>query len=199
MAEWWDRANDIIDARRWSRADVARRISVPEDRLYKWLQGEVAQPRGDAISKLAVVLGVHEYWLRTGKGPRVSSAQLVGYISAGEEFYPIDDFAPGAGFEDVTLSLDVADPIAIRVRGSSMSPVYRNGDDLFCSRERGVSIESVVGRDCVVLTKDGAGYVKQLRPGNAGRFTLRSYNPAYEDIENVDIEWAAPIMVIRRA
>lgn len=198
MYAWAERTLDVLRQRGWSHAELARRTDVPEQRLYKWLQGRVAQPRGDALARIANALGVHHYWLETGRGPRVSAVPLVGYVSAGEEFYPIDDLAPGAGHDDVPLSMDAIDPIAIRIRGSSMSPVYRSGDDLFCTRMRG-DVQDAIGRDCVILTKDGAGYVKQLRRGPDGRFILRSYNPAYEDIEDVEIEWAAPIVFIRRS
>lgn len=176
-----------------------RRTGENRDIVYKWLQGGVAQPRGEAMERIANALGVHEHWLRTGRGPQVSSVPLVGFVSAGEEFLPIDDLAQGAGHDDVPLSIDVFDPIAIRVRGSSMSPVYRNGDDIFCSRVRGEDIQRALGRDCVILTKSGAGYIKQLRRERDGRFVLRSYNPAFEDIEGVEIEWVAPVMYIRRA
>lgn len=196
---WAERTLEVLASRGWSRAELSRRSGISDQRLYKWLQGVVAQPRGDVLFRLAGALGVHHYWLMTGRGPRVATVPLVGFVSAGEEFYPIDDLAQGAGLEDVPLSLDVADPIAIRVRGASMSPVYRNGDDLFCSRLRGENLDDAVGRDCVVQCKDGAGYVKQLRRERDGSFVLRSYNPAYPDIENVEIEWAAPVMFIRRA
>lgn len=199
MHSWAVRANDALQKRGWSEAELARRAGVPKESLYKQLQGKVENPRGDTIRRIANALGVHEFWLRTGRGPKVSSVPLVGFVSAGEEFYPIDDLALGAGHEDVPLALDVADPIAIRVRGSSMSPVYRHGDDLFCSRMRGANVADAIGRDCVVLTREGAGYVKQLRRDGEARFILRSYNPAYADIEGVEIEWAAPIIFIRRA
>lgn len=199
MYPWAERANTALRARGWSKAELARRSGANKQELYKWLQGLVAQPRGDSLGRMARTLGVNEYWLLTGRGPRVSAAPLVGFVSAGEEFYPIDDLAQGAGLDDVPLDLDAADPIAIRVRGSSMSPVYRNGDDLFCARVRGLDIERAVGRDCVVQTKEGAGYVKQLRRNRDGRYVLRSYNPAFEDIEGIEIEWVAPIVFIRRA
>lgn len=199
MSDWADRARAILVQSGWTEAELSRRTGLPLQRLYKQMRGNVENPGGDALTRIANALGAHEFWLRTGRGPRVSSVPLVGYISAGEEFYPIDDHLPGAGLEQVPLSFDVADPIAIRVRGSSMSPVYRHGDDLFCSRVRGIVMEEVVGRDCVVLTKDGAGYVKQLRRGPGRGFTLRSYNPAFADIEEAELEWAAPICFIRRA
>lgn len=199
MYPWAERANAALKARGWSKAELARRSGLDTQELYKWLQGKVAQPRGDSIGRLARTLGVNEYWLMYARGPRISAAPLVGFVSAGEAFYPIDDLAQGAGLDDVPLDLDVADPIAIRVRGSSMSPVYRNGDDLFCARVRGADIDGAIGRDCVVQTKDGAGYIKQVRrSGNSG-YILRSYNPAFDDIEGVEIEWVAPVILIRRA
>lgn len=199
MATWADRANAEVKRRGWSLAELARRAGVNEDALYKHLQGKVAQPRGETVAKYARALGLHEAWLRFGHGPRVASVPLVGFVGAGEEVVGPDTYPYNGGFDEVDVSLDATDPIALRVRGRSMIPVYRPGDELLCARVRGSDIESVVGLDCVVLTRDGASYVKQVRRGRSGRYVLRSYNPTVDDIEDVDLEWAAPIVMIRRA
>ncbi len=199
MAEWAQRLERELRRHGWSVVELSRRSGVSLENLYKYVRGGVAQPRGETIPRLAAAIGVHEYWLLRGRGPRVASVPLVGYVSGGEEFYPIDDLSQGAGLESIPLSLDAEDPVAIRVRGVSMSPVYRAGDDLFCSRLRGVNVEDAVGRDCVVMTTSGAGYIKNLRRLPDGSFILRSYNPAYQDIDNVEIEWVAPVIFIRRA
>lgn len=199
MYPWAERANQELLRRGWKAAELARRAGLPSETLWKQLQGGVANPRGDTIPRIARVLGVHEYWLRTGKGPRLTSVPVVGSVGAGEEFIPIDDHIKGAGLDEIDLNFEEIDPIAIQVKGNSMSPVYRSGDYLFCSRRTGADVESVIGRDCVVMLTNGAGYVKQLRRAGPRGYLLRSYNPAFEDIENVEIEWVAPVIMIRRA
>lgn len=202
MATWADRINEERIRRGWSKAELARRAGVSQEAIYKHLPESgppVDQPRGDTIRRYARVLGLHDYWARTGEGPRIASIPLVGYVGAGEEFFPLADHERGAGHDEVEINMDAVDPIALRVRGRSMIPVYRPGDDLLCSRLRGADIPSAIGRDCVVMTNEGAGYVKQLRRGRNGRFTLRSYNPSFEDLEDIEVDWAAPILIIKRA
>jgi hypothetical protein len=81
-----------------------------------------------------------------------------------------------------------------------MFSAHRPGEDLISARLHGAKIESALGRDCVVLADAGAGYVKLLRRGSAaGRFNLHSHNLSCEDIVNVRIVRAAPIVLIRRA
>jgi len=57
-----------------------------------------------------------------------------------------------------------------------------------------------VGQDCVVRMRAGDGYIKHLLDGaRPGTFTLRSVsNPIAKDIKNVPIDWAAPIVWIKR-
>ena len=133
--------------------------------------------------------------------PDPQHVPVIGYIGAGEEWFPIDDHERGAGLDEISMELahDV-DPIAIWVRGDSMEPVYREGDALICSRWQGAEIRNLINEDVVVRTADGRGYLKILLKGSRpDKFRLRSYNPTYHDIEDVALEWAAPIAWIRRA
>ena len=148
--------------------------------------------------RLADCLGVTESWLRFNVGPAIIRIPVVGRVTAGESFIPMDDGPLGGASEEVGFSLDDADPIAIEVRGESMLPVYRPGDFLLCSRKRGNEINQCLNRDCVVKTNQGEGYVKKVITGPSERsFTLISYNaPA---IEGVGLLWAAPIIWVKRA
>jgi phage repressor protein C with HTH and peptisase S24 domain len=168
-----------------------------DTKVYKYLQGKVDQPRGDAMLRLADSLGVTESWLRFEVGPAVVRIPVVGRVAAGESFLPFDDNPLGSGYDEIEFTLDDADPIAIEVRGESMLPVYRPGDYLLCSRRRGVEIQHCIGKDCVVKTDQGEGYVKKLMNGSqSGTFTLISYNAP--PIENVRLLWAAPIIWVKR-
>lgn len=149
-----------------------------------------------AIAKLAG-MSVAEFF-HTKAEPRL--VPIVGYVSGGESFVPSNDIEEAADIEHVMLAIPEDDQIAVRVRGDSMRPVYRNGDVIIGSRRNRRSIAAFIGRDCIVKTTAGEGYVKVVHRGaRSGRFVLRSYNPAYVDIEDVEIEWAAPITHIIRA
>lgn len=194
---WSQRLNQMLTVRGWTQAELARRTGLSRESIKKYCQGSVAQPRGDALDRLAAALDVQPIWLRDGHGPQWHSIPVVGYVGAGEKFHAVDDLAQGAGLDSVELDLNDADPIAVEVRGDSMLPVYRPGDRLLCSRLRGNDESGFLGRDCVVKLLSGAGYVKRVVRGAApGLYTLVSY--AADPIPDVRLEWAAPIVWIRR-
>jgi transcriptional regulator with XRE-family HTH domain len=197
MDHWSKRLWRALEWKGWTQRELARRAGIDEQKVYKYLQGKVDQPRGDTMLRLADSLGVTESWLRFEVGPAVVRIPVVGRVAAGESFLPFDDNPLGSGYDEIEFTLDDADPIAIEVRGESMLPVYRPGDYLLCSRRRGVEIQQCLNKDCVVKTDQGEGYVKKLINGTAtNSFTLLSYNAA--PIENVRLLWAAPIIWVKR-
>ena len=202
MNSWWKRVRDELDRKGWSVVELERRTGIDKGRLYKYVTGEVAQPRGDAFSRMSQAFGVNEWWLRTGEGTRSCQLPVIGRLSAGEEWIPLPDGAPGGQHVDFDLGRE--DFFAIEVHGVSMSPAYRDGDMVICSRHqltefRSGDLAKFRRRDCAVKTASGMGYLKFIIPGRAdGLFTLRSYNPDYPDIENVALQWIAPVVWIRR-
>lgn len=64
--EWWERLQQRADELGWSKAELGRRAHVSYDNINKYLRGDVAQPRGDAIDKLAAAIGKPALWLRDG-------------------------------------------------------------------------------------------------------------------------------------
>jgi phage repressor protein C with HTH and peptisase S24 domain len=122
-------------------------------------------------------------------GPRIAFA--VGYVGAGE-FFPIDDHAVGAGLEEVEFPAGVPDDaVLLIVRGDSMAPRYFDNEYLFYRRD-GRPPSELIGRECVIKLTDGRMYVKELRRGQQGLFTLFGWNAPL--IENVAVEWAAPVL-----
>lgn len=200
MSEWSKRASAVLARRGWTQAELARRSGQDQHRLNKWFQGRVDNPRGDALARIAAALGVNLPWLQYGKGPAISSLPLIGYVSAGEAWIPTQEHDNGHGLDEVEFAIpDHDDPIAIEVRGNSMSPAYRPGDKVICSRRRDGEMSSAIGRDCVVLTRNGEGYLKRLIRGSTpGCYTLRSYNPDFPDQVDIELEWAAPVLWIKR-
>ena len=202
MNSWWKRVRDELDRKGWSVVELERRTGIDKGRLYKYVTGEVAQPRGDAFSRMSQAFGVNEWWLRTGEGTRSCQLPVIGRLSAGEQWIALPDGALAAKHVDFDLGRE--DFFAIEVQGVSMSPAYRDGDMVICSRHllsdfRGADLAKYRRRDCAVKTVDGAGYLKFIIPGRTdGLFTLRSYNPDYPDIENVALQWIAPVVWIRR-
>jgi len=198
MEHWSNRLWRALNWKGWSQRELARRANIDEQKVYKYLQGKVDQPRGDTLLRLADCLGVTETWLRYEVGPAIVNVPVVGRVASGETFIPFDD-NPLAEFDDeLEFTLVDPDPIAIHVHGESMLPAYRPGDFLICSRRRGTDIPSCLNKDCVVKTDQGEGYVKKLVSGSEpGTYTLVSYNAP--SIEGVRLLWAAPILWVKRA
>lgn len=197
MHGWAERLRQAMTWKEWTAGELARRTGIDTARLYKYLQGRVAQPRGDVIERIAEAMGVNELWLRNGIGPQHARLPVVGYVGAGESFVPYDDLAAGAALDEIDFNIESGDPIAVQVRGTSMEPVYRPGDYLVCARRQDLGRDDFVGRDCVVLLESGEGYVKRVVHGHRpGRYTLLSY--AASPIEDAKLRWAAPILWVRR-
>lgn len=152
-------------------------------------------PGGDALMGIARVLGTSVDYILTGEEPNQLRIPVIGIASAGEG-WSTDHHG---GHEPILFDITSADALAIEIRGDSMSPVYRDGDFLVCSKYHGKHPDNLIGLDCAVMTKAGDGYIKILKRGTMrGRFNLKSYNPVFDDIENVEIEWLAPVQWIKR-
>ena len=198
MDHWSKRLWRALSWKGWSQRELARRTGLDEQKVYKYLQGKVDQPRGDTLLRLADTLGVTETWLRYEVGPAVTDIPIVGRVSTGETFVPFDDAPMTGGLESLEFVFEEGDPIAVEVRGESMLPVYRPGDYLLCARYRGDEIERALGKDCVVKTTDGEGFVKKLVAGSKrDTYTLVSYNAA--PMDSVKLLWAAPVVWVKRA
>lgn len=154
-----------------------------------------ASPSIDNFLSICEAMGVSPSALLEGEHSSVS-IPLVGLVSAGEGWNPVD----GETSDAIEFEVGAHDTIALEVRGDSMSPVYRNGDHLICYRQFGPNADNCIGLDCVLRTADNRNFVKILKRGSRpSRFTLKSYNPLVDDIEDVALQWAAPIAWIKRA
>jgi phage repressor protein C with HTH and peptisase S24 domain len=152
-------------------------------------------PSVENFVAIAEAAGVDPNWLLQGEERHRISIPVVGIVSGGEGWTPVES----GKIESVEFELDGHDIIGLEVRGDSMAPVYRDQDFLVCQRHTGRHLQNLIGLDCAIRTTKGEHFVKILRRGNrAGTFSLRSYNPVFKDIENVSLEWAAPIIWIKR-
>lgn len=181
----------------WSVRELERRSGVPYENLAKYVQGRIKQPRGDTLDRIATTLGLDERTLLYGDEPWPTRVPIIGYAGGGERWIAAEADADHP--DTIAIEVDDDDPVAIQVRGDSMSPVYRDRDVLVGYRGRGIDPRAAIGHDCIIETAGRDRYVKILQKGgSAGHYRLRSYNPAYPDIEDVVITWVAPIAIIKR-
>lgn len=203
------RLRQVMELKGWSPRYWSIQSGCSGDAIRNIMRDKSSSPRIDTLERLAKYAGTTVDWLRgsTAQGApdseeeirpgRVSQGQLplIGYIGAGEVVY---HFGIGEARETVAAPPDVTRGIAAEVRGASMLPVYRPGD-LVIGREHEGGMEQLIGRDCFVQVAGGALYLKILRKAARGAFHLDSYNSAVPRIENQAVEWAAPVVWVKRS
>lgn len=179
-----------------NQAEFGARFGVEQATVSRWEKGEPVQRKFQApLAKLAN-MPVSEFFFQATEPHLVP---IVGYVSGGEGFNPADDHEPGADIDHIAIAVPEAEQVAVRVRGDSMRPVYRSGDVIIGAKLAQSALDQAIGQDCIVKTASGDGYVKTVHPGSRrGVYRLRSYNPAHVDVEDVELEWAAPITQIIR-
>ena len=156
-------------------------------------------PSIDNFLKIAKACGVEPCWLLFGDDRFRIQFPVIGRAQQVEVWQPVNGdkvekviFEPGGAAADI---------VVIEVVGDSNGPAYLDRDLLFCSRNAGQDLHKVIlGRDCVMRTRAGEYLIKQALKGQRpGTFTLRSVSsPVAKDLKNVSLEWAAPIVWIRR-
>lgn len=188
-----------------SQAAFANLVGVDQSNVSRWEHG--ASPDDAHVVRLAELAGVHPAEFRYGELPEAETAPraagpakvpVVGYVGGGQEVFPHDDHALGAGLEEVEAPEGVGGGtvVAVRIRGESMHPM-RDGWLLFYRRDQPGVPDECLNRLCIVkLADDGPMMVKEVRRGyRRNRFVLTSWNAA--PIEDVRIDWAAPVLSIR--
>jgi hypothetical protein len=156
-------------------------------------------PSIDNFLKIAQACNVEPSWLLFGGDRFQAQFPVVGRAQHAEVWQPVDaDKVEKVSLEPGGAAVDM---VVIAVVGDSHAPAYRDGDLLFCRRRAGSNLQkAILGRDCVMRTRAGQCLIKQVLKGQkTGAFTLRSVsNPIVKDLRNVLLEWAAPIVWIRR-
>jgi transcriptional regulator with XRE-family HTH domain len=207
VMHWWDRLEEAREEKGWSRKELSKRSGLPYTNINKYLDGKIAQPRGDVMEILAKTVEKSVLWLRDGLTQddeatvkplpgRLAVASLVGRVEAGM-FREIDD-------------LDQSEPTLLNVPPDDRFPQARqlvfdvSGDSMNALKPRpildgdrivGVAYEDiaheVVLRDGMVVvverTRDAGHYrewsVKQLvLLQDRTEFHPRSTNPRYKPI-----------------
>lgn len=145
-----------------------------------------------SAKRIAAVLGLASAAELIDQPDRPAEARIFGEVGAGAEVIHLDD-----GTEFVPAPPELSDPIAVRVRGTSMMPAYREGDVLFAEHRAHVPAD-VLDRDCIVQVHGGPCLVKLVQRGSApGLFRLFSYADNTQS-DDVALDWAAPVRWVRR-
>lgn len=193
---WQQRLKDVLRENRLSMKALSLKAGLSESAVRDAVN-RGREPSVENFIKMAEAAGVSPGYLLQGDERFRLHIPLIGFTTKGEDWAPLEQNKKPAATTE--FALKEHDIVAIEVRGDGMSPVYRDGDQLFCQRRTGSYVDNLVGLDCVLRTTAGDHHIKILAKGTRpGTFNLRSYNPVFKDIENVPIEWAAPIIWIKR-
>lgn len=182
-----------LTVRGWTKA-----AGMSESGLRLFLNGTSNAMGDDTYEELAAAAGVPASVLR-GESPLVRTIPIVGRVGAGAEIFPIDDHEKGGGEDEIEQppGFNGRPAVAVRVEGDSMFPAYKEGDMLVYQREGLDDWRRYIGQDVVVKLTDGRTFVKVLKRATKTTATLGSHNAP--DIENARVEWAAPVLWVRRS
>ena len=194
-----------------SRADVHKKYGLSPDTLAAWENGKIHVSEKGIEKCINVYSAEHlivsRAWVLTGEGlPPNFSFELNRYFESLPTKQPtdkIDDVILIAKEIDYFRSL-TSHSITGLIINEDMLPLYSRGDHVGGRLRYGGEIDSCVGKDCIVKTKDGAVYIRRIAKALQGkRYHLVCLNPASGgNVEpvlfNVEIVCAAPIVWHRR-
>ncbi len=202
-ADVW-RAIDRLAAKHgMSASGLARRSGLDPTTFNKskriTKEGKQRWPSTESVSKVLAATGdsLAEFVALMGEGNASVLAQrvpVIGYAQAGDKGYFDDAGYPmGSGWDEV-LFPQIGDrhAFALEISGSSMEPIYRDGDTIVVSPAAGIRR----GDRVVVRTKEGEVMAKELSRQSARKIELASLNKDHPnrsfDVEQID--WMARIV-----
>lgn len=152
------------------------------------LQGK-RQIKAEEIPLITRYLGLSDYGMVAAPIP------VIGQVGPRNEVHLFDDLST---IEQLEAPPGLKQAKGLRVHGDSMTPAFNAGDVLIFDEPRYSGAElSLIGEQCVVKITDGPMLVKMLAArGAGGLWTLFSFTSA--PLIDVQIEWAAPIVWVRR-
>ncbi len=198
--EIWKAIDRLADAHGLSASGLARKAGLDPTALNKskrqHADGRKRWPTTESVVRLtnATQTSVGEFFSYLGDALHITRIPLIGLTQAGEGGYFDDAGYPlGVGWDEIAFP-DIRDRgvYALEVNGSSMEPVYRDGDRLIVSPASNIRR----GDRVVVKTKDGQVMAKELLRRTASKIELRAFNPNYDNLEifRQDVEWLARVL-----
>lgn len=175
-------------ARNLSVEDVALRARVPVKSLYGYLKGDVENPRGDVIRRLAGTVGMSEQELRYGDSPQnLAKAKRIplldmhklGKLKTGE-----DPLSQWDGVSTAEVPVDIPDGcFVVNLIDESNEPDFMKGSMVICDPKAPV----IPGKYVVVIMPDVEDALfGRFRPAgyrDMKRFTLMRSHKDHPDIE----------------
>lgn len=189
--KWWERLEQEIARRGWSKVELARRSGIDKESIYKYLRGETDQPRGSVMQKLADAIGRPLLWLRDGVDTEETlelasdrrfgmPVRVAGFVEAGafREADDLDQDEPEILYEPEDKTFPQARRMAFTVSGDSVNALKPRpimpGDRVIC-----IAYEDVMHR--VPLIHGMVVVVERTRDGGHSREWSIKQVELYED------------------
>lgn len=153
--EWFERLQARVRELGWSKRELHRRSDVPYDSVVKYLKGDVDNPRGDILDKLATAVGVTEVWLRYGvdrepaamaspripphRVPILTLRELSAMGLAGATAAALAD-----GRTSPAIGGSGPRAFVIKIEDDANAPALAVGDSIFCDPDQNPSPGAVV-------------------------------------------------------
>ena len=197
---------------RLSRADLFKKHGLSPDTLAAWeneklIISEKGIDRCIGIYSAEGII-VSREWLLTGEGLSPNfSFDLNRYFKSlptQESDEKVDDTIFLAKEIDFFRSLS-PNSITALISTNDMLPIYSCGDHVGGRLRYGKEVESCIGKNCIIKTKDGSLFVRRLVKNPRGKgYNLVCLNPEWDGtlepvMFSIEVECAAPIIWHRRA
>jgi hypothetical protein len=156
--------------------------------------------RATVAEHYAVRLNVSLAWLLTGEGrqPRRHHLDIAGEI--GDDGSVRRRLRAGPPRPVFSIEAPVAmspQAIGFRIAGTALQPRYDTGDIVVCDRA-GDSPQSLVGREAIVITSQGRGYLRVVRRVmRSGLVDLQAVDGRVT--RAVNVAWSAAVTSVVRA
>lgn len=202
-ADIWRAIDRLATKHGMSASGLARRSGLDPTTFNKskriTKEGKQRWPSTESVSKVLAATGdsLAEFVALMGEENASILAQrvpVIGYAQAGDKGY-FDDagYPTGSGWDEV-LFPQIGDQhaFALEISGSSMEPIYRDGDTIVVSPAAGIRR----GDRVVVKTKEGEIMAKELSRQSARKIELASLNKDHPDrsLGVEEIDWMARIV-----
>ena len=194
--------SDVIKKRRselgLTLLDIAKKMEVNEATVQRWESGNIKSLRQGRLAQLAEIL-------------KVSPAELMGWTNERQRhLIPVlGDVPAGIPIEAATNIIDyeeiseemarAGDHFALRIRGDSMEPRFKEGDVVIVRKQETVdngqvAVVMVNGNDATVkkFYKTAAGV---MLVGNNPSFTPLNYTP--EEVEQLPVRVIGRVVELR--
>lgn len=176
-----------------SQAQFADRFGVDQSTVSKW-EGNKQDPESSHLDIIASLEGDQEGAPAEGT-PLFTIIPLTGYVGAGAVVYPVDTDATSRTLGHIKAPKGFGAVQAIRVRGDSMYPAYRDGDIIYIEN-RSAGFPLLPEKEYLLTLADGRQLLKMVEAQSNGRYNLVSHNAPTE--RDVVIEDAQRVRYIRR-